>query len=210
MKRYQMMGLAALLLSGLFCSTVTWAQIPPSPGVATGRQIIPLRPTGLGGLDRDRRSRGRGGGGGNSNVTVIYPDNGYGYGNWNNSNYLGYPPWYRLNYYTPWMSDYQNSTAWRNIPSSHAGAAFGLEPDSVTARAAAYNAQATAAASLDANVDFVVAVQRELRTRGYYRGVINGLSDAPTRAAIRAYESANSMPVTGIIGGPLLRSLGFF
>ena len=155
------------------------------------------------GFSRNRRDRFEN----NQGVTVIYP----GYGDYNNSNYLGYPPWYRLNYYTPWMSDYENGTAWQNIPSSHAEIGYGSPmgysnaPADTAAQAAGPNAPADAA-----NVDYVVAVQRELRRRGFYRGVVNGVSDAPTRAAIRAYESSIGLPVTGIIGFPLLRTLGFF
>lgn len=205
-----MMGLAAILLSGVGWVTESWA-IDPAP-TAVNRALGFRR----GGTffrfnDFDGRRGGRNRfGNNNQGTTVIYPDNGYG--NWNNSNYLGYPPWYRLNYYTPWMSDYENGTAWKNIPNSHAAAGFGYGLDAVGENAAAA-AAATAAANAAAetpNVDFVVAVQRELRRRGFYRGVVNGVSDAPTRAAIRAFETSNNLPVTGVIGTPLLRALGFF
>ena len=144
----------------------------------------------------------------NNGVTVIYPDNGYGYGNYNNANYLGYPPWYRLNYYTPWASDYENGTAGLNVPSSHANRGYGI-PDAV-GESMAYSPNNASAPRDAATVDYVVAVQRELRRRGFYQGTVNGLSDGPTRAAIRSYETSLGMPVTGVIGFPLLRTLGFF
>jgi len=144
----------------------------------------------------------------NNGVTVVYPDNGYGYGNYNNANYLGYPPWYRLNYYTPWASDYENGTAGLNVPSSHANRGYGI-PDAV-GESMAYSPNNASAPRDAATVDYVVAVQRELRRRGFYQGTVNGLSDGPTRAAIRSYETSLGMPVTGVIGFPLLRTLGFF
>ena len=159
---------------------------------------------------------GRGGNGCNNNnggVTVIYPDNGYS-GNYNNSNYLGLPPWYRLNYYTPWMSDYENGTAYQNIPSSHAARGYGIPDDFPGAMSYRMPDQPAAVqagyAQAPTDVDFVVGVQRELRRRGFYRGIVNGISDASTRAAIRAYEASAGLPVTGVIGIPLLRTLGFF
>lgn len=172
---------------------------------------------------------------------------GGGWGDWGGGwgGYGIYPPWYRLNYYAPWMSDYENGTAWTNIPTSHAAEAYafpgtylmppGYAP-SVDAMAVAYG-QAGGYAQGGypgyggyaqpgypqqpgygmprpnpnvAGLDVVVGVQRELRRRGFYQGVVNGLSDGATRAAIRAYESSVGLPVTGVIGIPLLRSLGFF
>lgn len=161
----------------------------------------------------DGRNRFNGNRGGN-NVVVVTPDNS-GFWNWNNSNYLGLPPWYRLNYYTPWMSDYENGTAYQNIPTSHASLGYGVPEDYPGANSYTGPSYQTAGAVSgpavnQANVDFVVAVQRELRRRGFYRGVVNGISDAETRSAIRAYEVSAGLPVTGVIGVPLLRTLGFF
>ena len=164
----------------------------------------------------DRGGRGNNDGNGdNGTVVVVNSDNGNnGWTNYNNSNYLGLPPWYRLNYYTPWMSDYENGTAYQNIPTSHAWRGYGV-PDDYPG-ATSYNgplppqgAPAEYQQAASANVDFVVGVQRELRRRGFYRGLVNGISDAPTRAAIRAYETSMGLPVTGVIGVPLLRTLGF-
>ena len=152
--------------------------------------------------------------GGNGGVTVVYPDNGF-YGNYNNSNYLGLPPWYRLNYYTPWASDYENGTAYQNIPTSHASLGYGVPEDYPGATSYTGPSYRTAApmgapGAAPADVDFVVGVQRELRRRGFYRGVVNGISDAATRSAIRAYEASAGLPVSGVIGAPLLKALGFF
>jgi len=60
------------------------------------------------------------------------------------------------------------------------------------------------------DVDLVVGVQRGLRRLGYYRGVVNGISDASTRAAIRAYEANLGLPVTGVMSTTLMRALGIF
>ncbi|MCX6967140.1 MAG: peptidoglycan-binding domain-containing protein [Verrucomicrobia bacterium] len=167
-----------------------------------------------GGSDFCRRNSRRGGNDCNRNnngggVTVIYPDNGYG--NYNNSNYLGLPPWYRLNYYTPWMSDYENGTAYQNVPSSHASLGYGVPEDNLGATNYRVSDQQTAGyQQAQTDVDFVVGVQRELRRRGFYRGIVNGISDSATRSSIRAFEASAGLPVTGVIGIPLLRTLGFF
>jgi len=165
------------------------------------------------GNELGRRNSGRRGNDCNNNggLTVIYPDNGY-FGNYNNSNYLGLPPWYRLNYYTPWMSDYENGTAYQNIPTSHASLGYGVPedfPGATSYRIPNQQLATSAGYQAPADVDFVVAVQRELRRRGFYRGIVNGMSDASTRAAIRAYEASAGLPVTGVIGIPLLRTLRF-
>jgi peptidoglycan hydrolase-like protein with peptidoglycan-binding domain len=60
------------------------------------------------------------------------------------------------------------------------------------------------------DVDLVVGVQRGLRRLGFYRGVVNGVSDASTRAAIRAYEANMGLPVTGVMSPTLMRALGIF
>ena len=149
----------------------------------------------------------------NEGGSVVYADNGY-YPNYNNANYLGLPPWYRLNYYTPTSEELANGTAYQNIPSSRAWRGYGV-PDGYpgTTGYGMPTSQANIPAGYQppaADVDFVVAVQRELRRRGFYRGIVNGISDAATRAAIRSFETSAGLPVTGVIGIPLLRTLGFF
>ena len=52
-----------------------------------------------------------------------------------------------------------------------------------------------------------VDVQRALRSRGYYRGYIDGDVGPGTRAAIRAYQRDRGLSVTGRIDSSLLRSL---
>ena len=54
----------------------------------------------------------------------------------------------------------------------------------------------------------VAAVQRRLARGGYYRGSIDGVIGQGTRAAIRAYERNNGLPVDGQIDRQLLRTLG--
>lgn len=55
--------------------------------------------------------------------------------------------------------------------------------------------------------DVVSNVQRALRSRRFYFGPIDGVSGPATRAAIRAYDSAAGLPVTGVIDANLLASL---
>ncbi len=130
-----------------------------------------------------------------------------GYYPYNNANYLGLPPWYRLNYYTPTTEEIDNGTAYQNIPSSHAWRGYGV-PDGYPGTTG-YGMPASQT-NAQQDVDFVVAVQRELRRRGFYNGIVNGISDAATRSAIRSFEASAGLPVTGVIGVPLLRTFGFF
>jgi hypothetical protein len=225
MKRYQIIGLAVLLLAGL------------SPGVYAGNDGW-RRDRDRG--DRNRCDRGRRCPPWWNNWNSCDNDNNYSSDYYpNNYNYLGYPPWYRLNYYTPWMSDYRNGTAWTKIPTSHAAEGYGL-PSSLNTMPSGYYAWLASggggaintgyapnyspnmsaaypnagynnpqAANALAGNDIVVVVQRELRRRGFYQGLVNGISDSATRTAIRAYESSAGLPATGgIIGLDLLRSLG--
>ena len=150
----------------------------------------------------------------NDNSGFIFSGGYSGY-DYNNANYLGYPPWYRLNYYAPWSSDYNNGTAGMNVPTSNAAAGYAYPgdiggptgPGGPGGPGMNLPGEITQA---PAYADLVVGVQRELRRRGFYRGIVNGISDEATRAAIRAYESRMGLPVTGVIGIPLLKTLGFF
>jgi hypothetical protein len=56
--------------------------------------------------------------------------------------------------------------------------------------------------SLDADVQVALA------RRGYYHGPIDGDIGPGSIAAIRAYQYDRGLPVTGMIDGPLIRSLG--
>lgn len=53
-----------------------------------------------------------------------------------------------------------------------------------------------------------VEVQRALARHGYYHGSIDGIIGPASRSAIRSFQDANGLAVTGEINGPLLRALG--
>ena len=55
--------------------------------------------------------------------------------------------------------------------------------------------------------DLATKVQSELARRGYYRGQINGVIDSDSRQAIRAFQKAQGLPVTGLIDPGVLRAL---
>jgi hypothetical protein len=59
-----------------------------------------------------------------------------------------------------------------------------------------------------ANNSIVVRVQTQLARMGYYRGAIDGVIGARTRAAIRAYERTHGLPVDGVITGRLTAAMG--
>jgi peptidoglycan hydrolase-like protein with peptidoglycan-binding domain len=50
-------------------------------------------------------------------------------------------------------------------------------------------------------------VQSALSKRGYYRGPIDGRIGASSRRAIRAFQSDQGLPVTGLIDHKLLKAL---
>ncbi|HEV2804896.1 MAG TPA: peptidoglycan-binding domain-containing protein [Chthoniobacterales bacterium] len=54
----------------------------------------------------------------------------------------------------------------------------------------------------------VAAVQRRLARGGYYHGSVDGVIGSGTRAAIRAFERNNGLPVDGVIDRQLLRTMG--
>ena len=54
----------------------------------------------------------------------------------------------------------------------------------------------------------VAAVQRRLARGGYYHGAIDGVIGPGTRAAVRAFEQNNGLPVDGVIDRQLLRTMG--
>lgn len=51
------------------------------------------------------------------------------------------------------------------------------------------------------------AVQTGLARRGYYHGPIDGVVGSESREAIRAFQKAQGLPVTGLIDPPLLKAL---
>jgi Putative peptidoglycan binding domain len=56
--------------------------------------------------------------------------------------------------------------------------------------------------------DLAVSVQSELAQRGYYHGAIDGEISSDSRQAIRAFQEAQGLPVTGMIDAKLLQALG--
>jgi hypothetical protein len=56
--------------------------------------------------------------------------------------------------------------------------------------------------------NLTVSVQSELAQRGYYRGAIDGAIGSGSRQAIRAFQAAQGLPVTGRIDPKLLKALG--
>jgi len=55
--------------------------------------------------------------------------------------------------------------------------------------------------------DLAMKVQSELARRGYYHGQINGVIDSSSSQAIRVFQKARGLPVTGLIDPGVLRSL---
>jgi peptidoglycan hydrolase-like protein with peptidoglycan-binding domain len=53
----------------------------------------------------------------------------------------------------------------------------------------------------------VHTAQRELRSRGYYSGPVDGVIGAGTEAALRAYQRDRGLKVTGRLDAPTVRSL---
>jgi len=56
--------------------------------------------------------------------------------------------------------------------------------------------------------DLATSVQSELARRGYYSGSVDGVIGRDSRRAIRAFQAAQGLPVTGIIDAKSLKALG--
>jgi hypothetical protein len=56
--------------------------------------------------------------------------------------------------------------------------------------------------------DLAVSVQSELARRDYYHGAIDGVIGSGSRQAIRGFQAAQGLPVTGRIDPKLLKALG--
>jgi Putative peptidoglycan binding domain len=56
--------------------------------------------------------------------------------------------------------------------------------------------------------NLAVSVQSGLAQRGYYHGAIDGDIGSGSRQAIRAFQAAQGLPVTGLIDPKLLKALG--
>jgi peptidoglycan hydrolase-like protein with peptidoglycan-binding domain len=68
-------------------------------------------------------------------------------------------------------------------------------------------AAATTSTPTATRVMDVDAAQRELRSRGYYSGPVDGVIGAGTEAALRAYQRDRGLKVTGQLDAPTARSL---
>jgi hypothetical protein len=58
------------------------------------------------------------------------------------------------------------------------------------------------------DVSMAARVQRQLASRGFYRGEIDGVVGEGTRRAIRSYQRANGLAVDGRINDNLLDAMG--
>jgi len=56
--------------------------------------------------------------------------------------------------------------------------------------------------------NLAVSVQSELARRGYYHGPLDGVIGSESSEAIRAFQAAQGLPVTGMIDPKLLNALG--
>ena len=56
--------------------------------------------------------------------------------------------------------------------------------------------------------NLAVSVQSELARRGYYHGPLDGVLGSESSEAIRAFQAAQGLPVTGVIDPKLLDALG--
>ena len=230
MKRYTIMGLAAVILG---CSV-----LPSTASNGTGSAGAVVANADGRGSDTGSRSGRDGLNSGRCDHHRRHNNNNNNFISGDYDTYWGLPPWTRYNYYTPWQSDIDDGTAYKKIPTSHAYLRYGIPADypgatgytgpnpyldfSQTNTSGMYQPpqlqmnpvpQINPAPDVNqtpTDVDLVVGVQRELRRRGFYRGIVNGISDTATRSAIRSFESSMRLPVTGVIGMPLLRALGFF
>lgn len=122
----------------------------------------------------------------------------YGYGrpSYYGSGYRS--SYYRTSYYgSPYSYGYGRS--YSSYPRTIFGISFSSRPT--------YYSTSRAYRSYDRSDSLAVEVQSALRSRGYYRGPIDGDIGSGSRAAIRAYQRDRGLPTTGRIDSSLLRSL---
>lgn len=113
----------------------------------------------------------------------------YGAHNWHGGHWSGGPywdvgwwdgdPYWGGNPYYSYYDD--NSSAYSE--------AAPLQPDATSSR------------------DTVVAMQQDLARLGYYHGPVDGIMGSQTRQAIRWFQSANQLPVTGLVDAATLKGL---
>ena len=63
-------------------------------------------------------------------------------------------------------------------------------------------------AHLKLNKEEITALQNALHKNGFYKGTANGIIDAPTKQAIRDYQKASKLKVTGEPNKETLDKLG--
>jgi len=130
-------------------------------------------------VDRHRGHRGHYHGYRNYGYSSSY----YGYPRYRSS-YYGYPGYYSRGY---------------SYPRTSFGISFSTRPT--------YYTSAPAYRTSYRGDSLAVEVQSALRSRGYYRGPIDGDIGSGSRSAIRAYQRDRGLPVTGRIDSNLLRAL---
>lgn len=65
------------------------------------------------------------------------------------------------------------------------------------------------AGTLEAQADpLIVAAQKQLKSLGYYAGKVDGIPGSQTNAAIRRYQEANKLRITGELNTETLRHMG--
>jgi Putative peptidoglycan binding domain len=103
---------------------------------------------------------------------------------------FGFPGWWY-----PYYDGYPYPDAYYGDPSS-----YGDEPSSDGGDSAKYGTQYWS--------NLAISVQTKLAQQGYYHGSIDGVLGSGSQLAIKEYQTAHGMRVTGRIDPKLLKSLG--
>jgi hypothetical protein len=101
----------------------------------------------------------------------------------------------------PWHLRYVNGD---NVPAS---VKAWMEANGVSAPAGGAPASAPAAAPA-AGGNEITKLQEALKTKGFYKGAINGQKDAATDGAIKAFKVANKLPADSVVGPKVKELLG--
>ena len=97
----------------------------------------------------------------------------------------------------PWHLRYVNGD---NIPAS---VKAWMDANGVSAPAGGAPAPAPAAGGNE-----ITKLQEALKTKGFYKGAINGQKDAATDGAIKAFKVANKLPADSVVGPKVKELLG--
>jgi hypothetical protein len=97
----------------------------------------------------------------------------------------------------PWHLRYVNGD---NVPAS---VKAWMEANGVSAPAGGAPASAPAAGGNE-----ITKLQEALKTKGFYKGAINGQKDAATDGAIKAFKVANKLPADSVVGPKVKELLG--